>query len=117
MKRTQLIVLSVLALGLQGAAHAFPSDAEGNYNLAASSTHADRYAGTQSIGSGSPFPSDAEASYSLAASGSYAGQKGDSWAGIEVPFPSDAEAVAAMPVRAAPGAKPTVAEASILAPR
>ena len=46
MKRTQLLVLSVLALGLQGVAHAtYPADAEANYHLAPAQTYADRYAG------------------------------------------------------------------------
>jgi hypothetical protein len=45
MKRTQLLVLSVLALGLQGVAHAtYPADAEASFNLPAVQTYADRYA-------------------------------------------------------------------------
>ena len=47
MKRNHLLVLSVLALGLQGAvanASTFPADAEASYSLPALETHADRYA-------------------------------------------------------------------------
>jgi hypothetical protein len=81
MKRTQLLVLSVLALGLQGVAQAspFPSDAEASYSVAARDTYADQQArggnwGVNERSSQSAFPSDAEASYSLAALGSYAEQ-------------------------------------------
>ena len=46
MKRTQLFVVSVLALGLQGVAHAtYPSDAEASFNLPALQTSAERHAG------------------------------------------------------------------------
>ena len=74
MKRTQLLVLSVLALGLQGVAQAspFPADAEASYNLPALSTHADRYAGTSESSVQVPFQADAEASYNLPARDSYA---------------------------------------------
>lgn len=45
MKRTQLLVLSVLALGLQGVAHAtYPGDAEASFNLPALQTYAERQA-------------------------------------------------------------------------
>jgi hypothetical protein len=46
MKRTQLFVLSVLALGLQGVAQAspFPADAEASYNKPALDTYADQQA-------------------------------------------------------------------------
>ena len=45
MKRIHLFALSVLALGLQGVAHAtYPADAEASYSLPASETHADRHA-------------------------------------------------------------------------
>ena len=73
MKRTQLLVLSVLALGLQGVAQAgtFPSDAEASYNLPASSSWADKHAGSMS-GAQSGYPSDAEASYTVQARESYA---------------------------------------------
>ena len=79
MKRTQLLVLAVLALGLQGVAQAtpFPSDAEASHSVAAPDTYADIQArsGTWAVNersSQSAFPSDAEASHSLAARGSYA---------------------------------------------
>jgi hypothetical protein len=79
MKRTQLLVLSVLALGLQGVAQAspFPSDAEASYSVGARDTYADQQArggswGVNERSSQSEFPSDAEASYSLPALGSYA---------------------------------------------
>ena len=46
MTRTQLLVLSGLALGLQGVAHAtYPADAEASFNLPALQTYAERYAG------------------------------------------------------------------------
>jgi hypothetical protein len=46
MKRTQLFVVSVLALGLQGVAHAtYPTDAEASFNLPALQTSAERHAG------------------------------------------------------------------------
>jgi hypothetical protein len=46
MKRTQLLVLSVLALGLQGVAHAtYPADAEASFDLPALQTYAERHAG------------------------------------------------------------------------
>ena len=47
MKRSQLLVLSVLALGLQGVAQAspFPADAEASISLPALETYADRYSG------------------------------------------------------------------------
>jgi hypothetical protein len=47
LKRTQLLVLSVLALGLQGVAQAspVPADAEASYNVRARMTHADFHAG------------------------------------------------------------------------
>jgi hypothetical protein len=72
MKRTQLLVLSVLALGLQGVAQAgtFPSDAEASYSLPASSSWADKHAGGGS-GNQGVFPADAEATYSIQARGSY----------------------------------------------
>jgi hypothetical protein len=46
MKRVHLSVLSVLAFGLLGVAQAspFPADAEANYSLPPSATHADRLA-------------------------------------------------------------------------
>jgi hypothetical protein len=73
MKRTQLLVLSVLALGLQGVAQAdtFPSDAEASYSLPAASSWADKHAGSLSAAQ-SVFPSDAEASYTVQARESYA---------------------------------------------
>jgi hypothetical protein len=44
--KKQLIVLSLLSLGLQSVAHAtYPADAEASYSLPASETHADRQAG------------------------------------------------------------------------
>ena len=44
--KKQLLVLSVLALGLQGVAHAtYPSDAEASYDLPALQTYQDRMAG------------------------------------------------------------------------
>ena len=72
MKRTQLLVLSVLTLGLQGAAQAspFPADAEASYSLPLSGSWADKHAGGTSP-SQSAFPADAEASYSVQARGSY----------------------------------------------
>jgi hypothetical protein len=43
--KKQLIALSVLALGLQGVAHAaYPSDAEASFDLPALSTYADQAA-------------------------------------------------------------------------
>ena len=70
MKRTQL-VLSVLALGLSGLAQAnpFPADAEASYSLPASSSWADKNAGSQSAQSG--FPADGEALITVQARGSY----------------------------------------------
>jgi hypothetical protein len=64
MKRNQLLVLSVLALGLQGVAQAspYPSDAEASYNLPASGS----YSGGNWTGPQVGFPSDAEASYNVA---------------------------------------------------
>ena len=46
MKRTQLLLLSVLTFGLQGVAQAtpFPADAEASYHLAALGTYADQQA-------------------------------------------------------------------------
>jgi hypothetical protein len=74
MKRTQLLVLSVLALGLQGVAQAspYPSDAEASYNLAASSSYAEQNAGAASSSAQIPFPSDAEASYTVVARSTHA---------------------------------------------
>lgn len=52
MKRMQLVVLSVLAFGLQGAGHAssFPADAEASFDLAALETYAERHARMDGIG-------------------------------------------------------------------
>src|SRR3954454_8240877 len=46
MKRTQLVVLSVLALGLAGAVQAspFPADAEASYNKLALDSYAEQHA-------------------------------------------------------------------------
>ena len=82
MKRTQLVVLSVLSLGLAGAVQAspFPADAEeANYNKPALDTYADQQAragNTWGVNarSDSVFPADAEASYDKAALSSYAEQ-------------------------------------------
>ena len=70
MKRTQL-VLSVLALGLTGLAQAnpFPADAEASYSLPASSSWAEKHAGSSGAQSG--FPSDAEAIITVQGRGSY----------------------------------------------
>jgi hypothetical protein len=67
MKRTQLLVLSVLALGLQGVAQAspFPADAEASYNLPAISSYAEQHAGDTWTSAQSSFPADAEASYGM----------------------------------------------------
>jgi hypothetical protein len=67
MKRTQLLVLSVLALGLQGVAQAspFPADAEASYNLPAKSSYAEQHAGDDWTSAQSSFPADAEASYGM----------------------------------------------------
>jgi hypothetical protein len=74
MKRTQLLVLSVLALGLQGIAQAgsFPADADASYNLPARGSYSEQQSGGSSAGTQSAFPADAEASYNLIARGSYA---------------------------------------------
>jgi hypothetical protein len=74
MKRTQLLVLSVLALGLQGAVQAspFPADAEASYDKAALASYAEQHAGGNWTSAGSTFPADAEASYDKPALGSYA---------------------------------------------
>jgi hypothetical protein len=51
MKAKQLVALSVLALGLQGVAHAtYPSDAEASSDLPALQTYAERQA---AVGDGS----------------------------------------------------------------
>jgi hypothetical protein len=67
MKRTQFLVLSVLALGLQGVAQAspFPADAEASYNLPAISSYAEQHAGDTWTSAQSSFPADAEASYGM----------------------------------------------------
>jgi hypothetical protein len=70
MKRN-LLVLSVLALGLSGVAQAntFPADGEADYSLANSSSYAERSSGgswTQSA-----FPADGEAIVTVQARGSY----------------------------------------------
>jgi hypothetical protein len=74
MKRTQLLVLSVLALGLQGVAQAspFPADAEASYNLPAKSSYAEQHAGGTWTSAQSAFPADAEASYNLPARATHA---------------------------------------------
>jgi hypothetical protein len=82
MTRTQLVVLSVLSLGLAGAVQAspFPADAEeANYNKPALDTYADQQAragNTWGVNarSESVFPADAEASYDKPALSSYAEQ-------------------------------------------
>ena len=78
MKRTQLFVLSVLAVSLHGAAQAnpFPADAEASYNLPAIESYAERHARTDATWGVSErqigFPADAEASYNMPARDSYA---------------------------------------------
>lgn len=78
MKRTQLFVMSVLALGLQGIAQAtpFPADAEASYNMPAADSYAERHARLDTTWGVSErqvaFPADAEASHNLAARDSYA---------------------------------------------
>ena len=75
MKRTQLLVVAVFALGLQGIAQAaspFPSDAEASYDKPALSSWAEQHAGGSQSGAQNVFPSDAEASYNLPALESYA---------------------------------------------
>jgi hypothetical protein len=69
MKAKQFVAFSVLALGLQGVAHAtYPSDAEASFDLPASQTYAERQAamGESSLAWGvskrevqahNPFPS------------------------------------------------------------
>jgi hypothetical protein len=73
MKRTQLLVLSALALGLSGVAQAgtFPADAEASYNLPASSSYAERNSGGDWT-SAQGFPADAEALITVQARSSYA---------------------------------------------
>jgi hypothetical protein len=45
--KKQLFAVSVLALGLQGIAHAtYPADAEASHHLPAQQTYADRHAGS-----------------------------------------------------------------------
>ena len=58
MKRTQLLVLSVLALGLQGVAQAgtFPADAEASYNLPAIESYSDQHQSDREQQTGDPFP-------------------------------------------------------------
>jgi hypothetical protein len=73
MKRTQLLVLSVLALGLQGVAQAgtFPADADASYNLPAAGSYSEQSSGGNWT-SASSFPADADASNSVAVRESYA---------------------------------------------
>jgi len=70
MKRN-LLVLSVLALGLSGVAQAnpFPADAEASYSVPASGSWADKNAG--SAGAQSGFPADGEAMITVEARSSY----------------------------------------------
>jgi hypothetical protein len=74
MKRTQLLVLSVLALGLHGVAQAspFPADADASYAKPALSSYAEQHAGDTRSTAQSAFPADAEASYNLPARSTYA---------------------------------------------
>ena len=93
MKRTQLLVLSALALGLQGVAQAspYPADAEAGYTVAALDTFADQQSrsggwGVNERSAHSAFPSDAEASHSLLALRSYADQHaGDALGAMQAP--------------------------------
>jgi hypothetical protein len=70
MKRN-LLVLSVLALGLSGVAQAgsFPADAEASYSLPAAATWADKHAGSPGAQSG--FPADGEAMVTVEARSSH----------------------------------------------
>jgi hypothetical protein len=100
MKRTQLLVLSVLALGLQGVAQAspFPADAEASYNLPAISSYAEQHAGDTWTSAQSSFPADAEASYGMPGGVTHAEQHaGDTWTSAQSSFPADAEASYGMP--------------------
>jgi hypothetical protein len=74
MKRTQLLVLSVLALGLQGVAQAspFPADAEASYDKPALGSYAEQHSAGNAMSAQSAFPADAEASYNVQARESYA---------------------------------------------
>jgi hypothetical protein len=80
MKRTQLVVLSVLTFGLAGFAHAdpYPADAEASYDKPALDSYADQHAragdtwGVNARSGGNVFPADAEASYDKPALGSFA---------------------------------------------
>jgi hypothetical protein len=79
MKRTQLLVLSVLALGLQGVAQAspFPADAEASYSLPAADSYAAQQErsgawGVNARSEQSVFPADGEAAFTVEARGSYA---------------------------------------------
>ena len=78
MKRTQLLVLSVLAFGLQGVAQGspYPADGEANYSLAAADSYAAQQerSGTWGVNersTQSSFPADGEASFTVEARGSY----------------------------------------------
>jgi hypothetical protein len=70
--KKQLIVLSLLSLGLTGAVQAspYPADAEASFDLPALQTYADRYVGA-SEGIARANPADAEASFDLPALQSY----------------------------------------------
>jgi hypothetical protein len=78
MKRTQLLVLSVLAFGFQGVAQAspYPADGEASYNLVAADSYAAQQerSGTWGVNERSAqasFPADGEASFTVEARGSY----------------------------------------------
>src|ERR687883_274811 len=81
MKRTQLVVLSVLTLGLAGAVQAspFPADAEASYNKPALDTYADSQAragnawGVNARSEQSVYPADGEAVASMP--GSYVAEQ------------------------------------------
>jgi hypothetical protein len=98
MKRTQLFVVSVLALGLQGIAQAtpFPADADASYNMPAADSYAERSTRLDATWGVSErqvaFPADAEASHNLVARDSHAerqarsGGSGMSARAAQLPF-------------------------------
>src|SRR4051812_28912710 len=96
--KTKLFAIAALTLGLQGFSHAastFPSDGEGNFNLAPLSTYADQHAGGAGA-SGAAYNMDAEANFNKAPLDTYtdrhARNGSESWGvsrrGAESPFPS-----------------------------